>query len=72
MTSTNIAKESIGKKGQRGKLDLAKIFYQEFYDDGDMGVGDNMNFPNYLSIAAKPSKNSRRFFCSVCGYWSKY
>ena len=27
MSSTNISKENIGKKGQRGKLDLAKVFY---------------------------------------------
>lgn len=56
----------MGKKGQRGKLDLAKIFYQEFYDD------EAMNFPNYLTASAKPSKNPARFFCSVCGFWSKY
>ncbi len=27
MSSTNISKDNVGKKGQRGKLDLAKIFY---------------------------------------------
>ena len=68
MSSTNISKENIGKKGQRGKLDLAKVFYQEFYESGS----EMMNFQNYLSVAAKPSKNPRRFFCSVCGYNSKY
>ncbi len=34
MNSTNISKENVGKKGQRGKLDLAKVFYQEFYESG--------------------------------------
>ena len=67
MSSTNISKDNVGKKGQRGKLDLAKIFYQEFYEQEDY-----MNFPNYLSVAAKPSKFPPRFFCSVCGYNSKY
>ncbi|CDW81339.1 UNKNOWN [Stylonychia lemnae] len=67
MSSSNISKENIGRKGQRGKLDLAKIFYQEFYD-----VEQQLNFQNYLSVAAKPSKFPRRFFCSVCGYNSKY
>ena len=66
MSSTNIAKDSAGKKGQRGKIDLAKVFYQEFYDE------DSMNFPNYLSVVAKPSKFPPRFFCSVCGFWAKY
>ncbi|CDW78885.1 UNKNOWN [Stylonychia lemnae] len=32
MSQSNISKENIGRKGQSGKLDLAKIFYQEFYD----------------------------------------
>ena len=68
MNSTNISKENVGKKGQRGKLDLAKVFYQEFYESGS----ELMNFQNYLSVAAKPSKTPRRFFCSVCGYNSKY
>lgn len=27
MSSTNIAKDAAGKRGQRGKLDLAKVFY---------------------------------------------
>ena len=27
MSSTNISKENVGKKGPRGKLDLAKVFY---------------------------------------------
>ena len=67
MSSTNISKENVGKKGQRGKLDLAKIFYKEFYDQEE-----SMNFQNYLSVAAKPSKKPARFFCSVCGYNSKY
>eukprot|EP00347_Sterkiella_histriomuscorum_P000614 403375167 len=67
MASSNISKENIGKKGQRGKIDLAKVFYQEFYVNEQF-----MNFPNYLSVAAKPSKFPRRFFCSVCGYNSKY
>ena len=40
MSSTNISKENIGKKGQRGKLDLAKVFYQEFYESGS----EMMNF----------------------------
>ena len=60
-------KDQGAKSGQRGKLNLAKVFYQEFYD-----VEGQMNFPNYLSVAAKPSKYPPRFFCSVCGFWSKY
>ena len=44
------------KKSIRGKLNLPKIFYREFYDDEDM------NFPNYLSVAAKPSIYPQRFF----------
>ena len=67
MSSTNISKETTGKKGQRGKLDLAKVFYQEFYENEDY-----LNFHNYLSVAAKPSKFPTRFFCSVCGYNAKY
>ena len=67
MSSTNISKETTGKKGQRGKLDLAKVFYQEFYENEDY-----LNFHNYLSVAAKPSKFPARFFCSVCGYNTKY
>jgi len=35
MSSTNISKENVGKKGQRGKIDLAKVFYQEFYEGED-------------------------------------
>ena len=67
MSSTNISKDNVGKKGQRGKLDLAKVFYKEFYDQEEC-----MNFQNYLSVAAKPSRKPARFFCSVCGYNSKY
>ncbi|TNV73177.1 hypothetical protein FGO68_gene16838 [Halteria grandinella] len=70
MNSTNISKDNVGKKGQRGKLDIAKIFYQEFYEGNS--EENSMNFHNYLSVAARPSKFPVRFFCSVCGYNSKY
>jgi zinc finger HIT domain-containing protein 1 len=71
MNSTNISRDNAGKRGQRGKLDIAKVFYQDFYDNPEDPTG-HMNFHNYLSVAAKPSKFPTRFFCSVCGYNSKY
>ena len=54
MNSTNISKDNVGKKGQRGKLDIAKIFYQEFYENAE-DPANSMNFHNYLSVAARPS-----------------
>lgn len=39
------------------------IMEQGYYDD---------NNPNYVNIAAGPSKLPMRHFCSVCGYLGKY
>ncbi|CAI2381322.1 unnamed protein product [Moneuplotes crassus] len=63
---TNTSSKSGGNKSKRGKLNLPKIFYREFYEE------DDMNFPNYLSVVAKPSIYPQRFFCSVCGYHATY
>ena len=65
-TNNVMMKTTQSKKNMRGKLNLPKIFYQEFYDDEDM------NFPNYLSVAARPSIYPQKFFWSVCGYYAEY
>ena len=64
--SNPVAKSGLSKNNKRGKLNLPKIFYREFYEE------DEMNFPNYLSVVAKPSIYPQRFFCSVCGYHANY
>lgn len=58
-----VQKTLVGKRTIRGKLNLAKLFYQEFEDD---------EHQNYLTHAAKPSIYPPRKFCSVCNYFAEY
>jgi len=61
-----IPSRTIGqRKSQRPKIKLEQIFSHDFYED-------DMNFPNYLSIVAGPSRYPARHFCSVCSFFSKY
>lgn len=63
---------SLGKRKRRGKLDLQRVFDPEYYHVPDEFADSKLQFSTYLSVTAQPSKQAGRFFCSVCGYWSKY
>jgi len=32
MQSSNVSREVVGRRGQRGKMDLARLFYPDFYE----------------------------------------
>ena len=55
----------IVEQGYEGSIDKTKYI-------GSSPDQSNLLYPNYLSIAAEPSKLPTRHFCSVCGSFGRY
>jgi hypothetical protein len=56
--------EGGGRRGRRSKVSN--------FEDAAATSGSSISFPNYVSVAAGPSRYPPRHFCSICGYLGKY